>query len=379
VIVAATAPMAYASASERVVDGALRFNSSTARFVWPKEGTAAVAIPTLAIAVAGPNQRVVPIASLTKLMTARVVLDALPLAKDATGPCLHVTNSDAADYQYDQRTDQSSIKVAVGTTLCERNLLDGLFVHSASNYADMLTRLVHLNLSSFVAKMNATAVRLNMRHTSYADISGISPHSVSTAADQMRVVESLMAMPVVRDIAAQGSVTLPGAGLVRTFTPLLGANGVVGIKSGYTGAAGGCDAMAVREIVARRAYLAYAVVLSQHHGRALQTAGQAALDLVRSTMAQVVVGSLHNGQTVGVVGWLDSSSAVVVHGSEWFVFWRHPPTLALKWKVHGTSIDEGSEVATIRPFRCSHCATYGHVTLAVRHDISRPPWWNGLR
>ena len=137
--------------------------------------------------------------------------------------------------------------------------------------------------------------------------------------------------------------------------------------------------MAVREIVARRAYLAFAVVLGQHAGNPLRTAGQAALSLIRSTMAQVVVGALHNGQVVGTVGWFGSTSDVVVNGSEWFVFWRHSPDLSLTWRVRGTSIAKGDEVAMIRKFTCSHCVTYGHVTLSVRHHIARPPWWNGLR
>src|SRR5665213_719088 len=55
--------------------------------VWPVQGSGAAAIPALCVVAASPNQPMVPIASLTKMMTTWVVLHALPLNYSGQGPC----------------------------------------------------------------------------------------------------------------------------------------------------------------------------------------------------------------------------------------------------------------------------------------------------
>jgi D-alanyl-D-alanine carboxypeptidase (penicillin-binding protein 5/6) len=218
-----------------------------------------------------------------------------------------------------------------------------------------------------------------MSHTSYADISGIDNHSVSTAQDQMLVVEPLMQSELVRQIVSQTSVVLPGAGEVHTYTPMLGTKGVVGIKSGRTDAAGGCDAMAVEDQRAGRSFLIYSVVLGQRGKDLLVAAGRAAYSVAMSAANQVVVGNLHDGQVIGAAGWQGSSSAVIVRGNAWALWWRRAPSLTLTWHVNRPVITSGETVAVINPYQCSNCIRYGTITLTVRHDIARPPWWNGLR
>jgi D-alanyl-D-alanine carboxypeptidase (penicillin-binding protein 5/6) len=97
--------------------------------------------------------------------------------------------------------------------------------------------------------MNATARSLGMTHTRYTDPSGYDDATVSTAADQVRIVERAMRMPVFASIAATPSATLPVAGTVHNTNTLLGYNGFVGVKTGSDTAAGGCFAFrAVRRI-----------------------------------------------------------------------------------------------------------------------------------
>ena len=98
---------------------------------------------------------------------------------------------------------------------------------------------------AFVARMNQTARNLGLRHTHYADDTGVSDESVSTALDQAKLAAVLMSSPLVRSIVDQTEVDLPVAGFVNSFTPLVGDHDVVGVKSGRTSAAGGCDVMAL--------------------------------------------------------------------------------------------------------------------------------------
>ena len=111
--------------------------------------------------------------------------------------------------------------------------------------------------------MNATARSLGMTHTRYTDPSGYDDATVSTAADQVRIVDRAMRLPVFASIVATPSATLPVAGTVHNTNRLLGHNGFVGVKTGSTAAAGGCFAFrAIRWIDGKRTTIT-GVVLGQ--------------------------------------------------------------------------------------------------------------------
>jgi D-alanyl-D-alanine carboxypeptidase (penicillin-binding protein 5/6) len=85
--------------------------------------------------------------------------------------------------------------------------------------------------------MNAAARSLGMTHTRYTDPSGYDDATVSTAADQVRLVDRAMRLPVFASIVATPSATLPVVGTVHNTNTLLGHNGFVGVKTGSTAAA----------------------------------------------------------------------------------------------------------------------------------------------
>jgi serine-type D-Ala-D-Ala carboxypeptidase (penicillin-binding protein 5/6) len=116
-----------------------------------------------------------------------------------------------------------------------------------------------------------------MTHTRYTDPSGFDDATVSTAADQLRIVDRAMGLPVFASIVATPSATLPVAGAVQNTNTLLGHDGFVGVKTGSTAAAGGCFAFrAIRRIDGKRTTIT-GVVLGQP-GPDLAAAGLAAAD-----------------------------------------------------------------------------------------------------
>jgi D-alanyl-D-alanine carboxypeptidase (penicillin-binding protein 5/6) len=116
--------------------------------------------------------------------------------------------------------------------------------------------------------MNATARSLGMVHTRYTDPSGFDDATVSTAADQLRLVERALRVPVFARIVATASATLPVAGTVRNTNTLLGYDGFVGVKTGSTAAAGGCFAFrAIRWIHGRRTAITGVVLGQPGHDR----------------------------------------------------------------------------------------------------------------
>ena len=300
-IVSLQLPFAHERATLRYVHH-VGSTGSTAQVVWPSIGSAAIDIPALGVTRSWHNT-VVPIASLTKLMTAYVVLKRYPLSLGATGPCITVSESQVLDYEQEKSADESAVIVQEGEPLCEITLLDGMLVHSAANYADILETMVSASPADFVALMNRTAASLGLRHTHYADDAGISDQSVSTALDQAKLAALLMKSPLVRSIVAQTSVDLPVSGDENSFTPLVGTDNVVGVKSGRTSQAGGCDVLALAFRQGGRERLVYAVVLGQRGGDLLGPAGSAALALAQSALALRQVHDFTKGVILGYVGF----------------------------------------------------------------------------
>ncbi|HLK44404.1 MAG TPA: hypothetical protein VKT18_00385, partial [Acidimicrobiales bacterium] len=94
----------------------------------------------------------------------------------------------------------------------ERQLMEGLIVHSANNFATLLAEMVAGSKKAMVADMNADAAALKLADTRYADVSGIDPASSSTAQSQLALAVRLLANRTFAEIADMTSVTLPVAG-----------------------------------------------------------------------------------------------------------------------------------------------------------------------
>jgi D-alanyl-D-alanine carboxypeptidase (penicillin-binding protein 5/6) len=229
---------------------------------WPAYGQAAVQIGQSQIQ-AGPNQHAAPIASVAKVMTAYVVLRDHSLQLGQDGPTITLTDADVADTDRRRGQDESVVSIAAGEQLTERQALQALLLPSANNIAAVLARWDAGSADRFVARMNAAARSLGMTHTRYTDPSGYDDATVSTAADQVRIVDRAMRLPVFASIVATPSVTLPLAGTVHNTNTLVGRNGFVGVKTGSDDAAGGCFAFrAIRWIDGKRTTIT-GVVLGQ--------------------------------------------------------------------------------------------------------------------
>ena len=214
---------------------------------------------------ASPHEQPVPIASLAKVMTAYLTLKRYPLSGAQDGFTITVTAAQAQAEAQDAAQDQSVVAVQAGEQLTERQLLEALLIPSGNNIARMLAARVAGSETRFIAEMNAEARALGMDHTIYTDPSGFDPSTVSTAADQLRVFQRAMRFPVFRQIVSMASVTLPVAGTLTNYNPLI-AEGYAG-KTGSDSAAGGCLAFFTHVTVGGRRLTAVGVVLGQGRGQ----------------------------------------------------------------------------------------------------------------
>jgi len=231
---------------------------------FPIQGESAVGTDAFGVIASSPDQSPIPIASVTKIMTAYLVLNAYPLKQGEDGPTLTITGQDVADYLHDVAEGGSILEVTEGEKLTEKQLLEGLLLPSGDNAARTLARLVSGSEEAFVAKMNETAQALGMTQTHYADASGLDPESVSNAVDQIKMAQIAMKNPVFREIVAMTEANLPVPGTIHNVNYLLGKQGIVGIKTGSSSAAGGCFMSAASIHVEKEVHYVIAVVLGQH-------------------------------------------------------------------------------------------------------------------
>ncbi len=257
------------------------------RMPWPSGATAAVTVEGVA-GLGGERANVVrPLASVTKLITALVVLRQHPLGVGQGGPTIHFTAADATAYRLDLAQGQSVLKVAAGERLTELQALEGMLIPSADNVARIVARWSAGNSAAFLQDMNEEAAALGLRHTHLVGPSGLDPGSVGTAADMVRVGAAVMANPVLRQIVAMPSVTLPVAGTVENYDSVLGQEGIVGIKTGSMSAAGGNFVFAAKHRVGGRTVTIVGAVLGAGGVEPLQTALDAAEQLTAAAGAEV--------------------------------------------------------------------------------------------
>jgi D-alanyl-D-alanine carboxypeptidase (penicillin-binding protein 5/6) len=213
----------------------------------PPQGSLALQGNDRAIALLDAD-RPRPIASVAKAMTALVVVHAHPLRDQYDeGPVLTMTDVDVQDYKDTVAKDGSSLPVVAGQRLTERQLLLGLLLPSANNFADTLGRWTSGSVAAFVTQLNTTARDMGMSHTTFADPSGFSPDTVSSASDLVILGRAVLQVPALAAVVATQTAKLPDGTALENLDALLGTvPGWLGIKTGSTPQAGGCLLFAVR-------------------------------------------------------------------------------------------------------------------------------------
>jgi D-alanyl-D-alanine carboxypeptidase (penicillin-binding protein 5/6) len=262
-----------------------------------------------------------------------------------------MTTADQAEASVEEGAGATNVAVQPGEKLTERQLLDGLLVHSANNLADVLARWDAGTLPAFVAKMNVTAAALGMAHTHYADASGLDPGTAGTAGDELLVTQAAMAIPTFAAVVAQRTVTLPVVGVLANYVSSVGTDGVVGVKSGFTQAAMGCLVLAGERTVAGQRVLVLAVVTGQPGEDPLEAANgvdERLLDAVAAGLRQVPVTA--SGARVGAVTlpWSHRRVPMVASRAISLLAWPgQEPTLALTHRSLHSGMGAGTAVGTL--------------------------------
>lgn len=185
------------------------------------------------------TDNVVPIASITKLMTAMVVLDAgLPLNEKIV-----ITEADK-DLIKGTRS-----RLRIGTVLTRRELMQLALMASENRAAEALTRVYPGGPPGFVAAMNQKAMELGMWRSRFVDGTGLSSDNVSTARDLTKLVAAAHGYPLIREFTTDtGTSVRVSNGRVMTYRNsnrlVNNPDWQIGLsKTGYISEAGRCLVM----------------------------------------------------------------------------------------------------------------------------------------
>jgi len=184
---------------------------------------------------------VVPIASITKVMTAMVVLDSMP---NLQAP-ITITDEDV-DYLKGSRS-----RLQVGAVLTREMALLLALMSSENRAAHALARHYPGGLQAFIAAMNRKAASLGMSRTHFEDPTGLTSNNVATAHDLARMVAAAYRYPLIREFSTTPGATAEVKGrdleyrntnqLVKSPTWEIGLS-----KTGYIQEAGKCLVMQAR-------------------------------------------------------------------------------------------------------------------------------------
>jgi len=179
-----------------------------------------------------------PIASITKLMTGMVVME----AKQDLDEVLRVTDADVDRLKY------SSSRLPVGARMTRRELLHITLMSSENRAASALGRNYPGGIEAFVAAMNAKARQLGMMDTHYVDSSGLSSRNVSSARDLVKLVMAAHEDPLLREFSTTPKSTVTASGRTMHYA---NTNYLVSLpdwniglqKTGFINEAGRCLVM----------------------------------------------------------------------------------------------------------------------------------------
>ncbi len=202
-----------------------------------------------------------PMASITKLITALVVLQAKPLAVGAEGPKVTMTAADVALYHHYISVDGQVVTVKSGLVFTEHELLQLALIHSANNYAATLALWAFGSMDAYLAAARTWIAAQKLTSITLTDPTGIDITDVASTSDLLQLGKLALADPVLAPIVSTPSLTMHDVGTLTNTNTLLGYDGVEGIKTGTLNGAGSNLLFAARHKVGSATIVIIGVVL----------------------------------------------------------------------------------------------------------------------
>ena len=377
---AVTAPVADPVATSQVPEAP---TTTAATIALPQEGASALTVSG-ADAYLGPVEGTIwvasgtddprPMASITKLITALVVLDAVPLADAADpGPTLAFDSADYALYDKYYVMGASIAEMPRGSSMSLRDAIATMLVPSASNYAEAVSTWAFGSQSAFVGAARRWLAANGLANTAIVEPTGIDPRNTSTPSDLIALGRLAAAHPVVAPIAAMPGITPPGLDGMSNTNALLGTHGITGLKTGTLGESGSnLLYTATFDVGAAAPLSVVGVVLGTSSRDGANHAVVTLLESISAGFTQVPLAEA--GEVVGSYATPWGSTADMVIGADASVFhWSDTPITVTMETTEPTEWADGETVGSITWTSGPHAATAPLVIV----DTIEPPttWW----
>lgn len=312
-----------------------------------------------------------PIASITKIITSLVVLEAKPLSPGDSGPTITFTAADAALRATYLAQNGETKPLTAGSTISQFDLMRVTLVASANNYADALAGWAFGSRAAFEIAVTAWLGAHGLDQTTIVEPTGINPSNVSTASDLVKIGTLALANPVVSQIVSTRSMTLAGVGSLKNTNTLLGNSGVEGIKTGTLNGSSNLLFAAKYSYGSHSVTVVGAVIGATDHG---------AVDATVTTLLAGFKAGFHEitlaekGQSFAnfTTAWAQKVRAVSTKSASVLV-WSNTPVRAM---TSALPIRVGQRTGLAGTVTFTVGAQSVRLPLALDHRLVDPgPWW----
>lgn len=339
---------------------------------WPSKGQAAIGTYPSGVLATFGEQRAVPTASVAKVFTALIVLQQRPIKPGQTGPVIKTTEADIQSYRDYTAGDGSVIPVEIGQDLTQYQMLQAMLLPSANNVADSLAIWAFGSLDNYTKYANNYIRQLGLANTIIGkDASGYDPSTVSTAHDLVILGEAAMRVPVIAEIVGQKSAVLPVAGTIQNRNFLLGPDGLAGIKTGTTVAAGGVFLAAKQVKINNLPVTLVSAIVGAENTFNAQVESVPMLKSVQDNFAETKV--LSKGAVVGQYKspWGDTVPAITTKPLTTFAWKGSIVPTRVKLSVAKVSGEPGQLVGSVQTLR-TPVNEAQEVPVTLAGDFSQP-------
>lgn len=269
-----------------------------------------------------------PTASLAKVITALVVLDAKPI-KDNSTDTVTITDQDMADHWNNISDGGSFAPIILGEKLTERQLLEGVMLASANNMANIVAKWVFGSMDGYHQAAAKWLKQHGLNNTTVGvDASGFNPSTQSTPLDLCKIMLLAAQNPTLVSIMEQHEVILPTGDKITNTNRLLGQNGIYAGKTGYTEEAGfGLLLLSKQKVGDQNVIMATVSLGNNSYDQAFQTAEQ----LLVNSSTDIRVNRINANSYIGSIGsmWGQASSLVTTKPLYNYYWADQPPEISI--------------------------------------------------
>ncbi|MDI2098163.1 D-alanyl-D-alanine carboxypeptidase family protein [Ruicaihuangia caeni] len=327
--------------------------------------------PVGLLASAG-SAEALPIASIAKVVTALVVLDAHPLEAGEPGPVIATTAADLDHYHKQLAWNGSVRPVAPGLAFTQHELLELLLVVSANNYAETLVTWAFGSEAAYVDAAGAWLSANGLTGITIVDCTGLDPANRASAAHLLPLAELAMQHPVIAEIVGIAQGGMHDIGPYENTNPVLGDPGVIGVKTGTLMDFGHNLLFAADIPVGEHSVRVHGVVLGAPGRQALSDAVRNALASAGSGFQELSL--TQAGQAFGTysTAW-DERTRLTAAADASIVAWSNTPVSVLVSSTPLSSAEAGARVG-VATFVVGGETV--EVPLVLDEALSEPdPWW----